>query len=76
LKTVLLAQRRDGHLAPAWGRYASNVVNNVIENAWLPPSATTWQSTGFRSVSGFLGRAGGNLWDEFWPDVHRRILRR
>jgi hypothetical protein len=74
LKTVLLSQRRDGHLAPAWGRYASNVVNNVVENAWLPPTATTWQATTLRSVSGFLGRAGGNLWNEFWPDVHRRVF--
>src|SRR5882757_5979498 len=35
LKTVLLAPRRDGRFAPAWGRVASNVFNNVIENTWL-----------------------------------------
>src|SRR6185437_12045618 len=45
LKTVFLAQRPGGHLAPAWGRYAGNVFNNVIENAWLPPSATTGGQT-------------------------------
>jgi hypothetical protein len=76
LKTVMLAQRPDGRLAPAWGRYAGNVLNNVIENAWLPPSATTPGQTVFRSVNGFLGRAGGNLFDEFWPDVRRRLKRR
>jgi hypothetical protein len=76
LRTVLLAQRQDGHLAPAWGRYAGNVVNNVIENAWLPGSTTTWQSTVVRSAEGFLGRAAGNLWEEFWPDLRRRALRR
>jgi hypothetical protein len=75
LKTVMLAQRPDGHLAPAWGRYAGNVFNNVIENTWLPPSATTPQQTAVRSVSGFLGRAGGNLFDEFWPDVRRRLTK-
>ena len=73
LKTVLLAQRPDGHLAPAWGRYAGNTINNVIENAWLPPSASTPGQTVLRSASGFLGRAGGNLFDEFWPDVRRRL---
>ena len=76
LKTVVLAQRPDGHLAPAWGRYAGNVFNNVIENAWLPPSTTTTGQTAFRSVNGFLGRAGGNLFDEFWPDVRRRLQKK
>ncbi|HWF84125.1 MAG TPA: hypothetical protein VG222_04745 [Vicinamibacterales bacterium] len=76
LKTVVLAQRPDGHLAPAWGRYAGNVFNNVIENAWLPPSTTTTGQTVFRSVNGFLGRAGGNLFGEFWPDVRRRLQKK
>jgi len=76
LKTVVLAHRADGHLAPAWGRYAGNTVNNLIENAWLPPSATTWQQTTWRSASGFGTRAIGNVWEEFWPDVSRRIFKR
>jgi hypothetical protein len=76
LKTVFLAQRPDGHLAPAWGRYAGNVFNNVIENTWLPPSATTAGQTIFRSATGFLTRAGGNLFDEFWPDVVRHFRKR
>ena len=76
LKTVMLAQRPDGHLAPAWGRYAGNTLNNVIENAWLPPSASTAGQSVLRSATGFLGRAGGNLFDEFWPDVRRRLKKR
>ena len=73
IKTAFVAQRRDGHLAPAWGRYAGNVVNNIIENAWLPPSVTTTRQTIFRSALGLAGRLGGNAWDEFWPDVYRRL---
>jgi hypothetical protein len=76
MKTVFLSQRRDGRLAPAWGRYAANVFNNIIENTWLPPSVTTWQQTTFRAGSGFLGRLGGNLWEEFWPDARKRWIRR
>ncbi len=76
LKTVFLAHRPDGHLAPAWGRYAGNTVNNLIENTWLPPSATTWQSTTWRSASGFGSRAIGNVWEEFAPDIVRRVFRR
>jgi hypothetical protein len=73
LKTVFLAPRSNGHLAPAWGYYAGNVFNNVIENTWLPPSATTWGQTAVRGANGFLGRAADNLWEEFWPDVRRRF---
>jgi len=76
LKTVFLAYRPDGHLAPAWGRYAGNTVNNLIENSWLPPSQTTWGQTTWRSASGFATRALGNVWEEFWPDVSRRLFHR
>jgi hypothetical protein len=76
LTTVFLAHRPDGHLAPAWGRYAGNTVNNLIENSWLPPSVTTWQQTTWRSASGFGTRAIGNVWEEFWPDVSRRLFRK
>ena len=63
MKTVLLAQRADGRLAPAWGRYAGNTLNNLIENAWLPPSVTTPGQTVSRMGLGFLSRLGGNLWE-------------
>ena len=76
MRTVFLAQRRDGSLKPAWGRYAGNTLNNVIENAWLPPSVTTPGQTVMRSALGFLGRLGGNAWEEFWPDVARRFTKR
>jgi hypothetical protein len=76
LKTSVLAQGRDGRLRPAWARYAGNTVNNVIENAWLPPSQTTATMTAVRSGMGFVTRMGGNLWDEFWPDVVRHFRKK
>jgi len=75
LKTSVLAQGRDGSLRPAWARYAGNTVNNVIENAWLPPSQTTASMTAVRSGLGIVSRIGGNLWAEFWPDVAKRLRR-
>jgi hypothetical protein len=73
LKTSVLAQGRDGRLRPAWARYAGNTLNNVIENAWLPPSQTTGAMTAVRSGMGIVTRMGGNLWEEFWPDVARLL---
>jgi hypothetical protein len=76
LKTSVLSQGRDGRLRPAWARYAGNTLNNVIENAWLPPSQTTAAQTALRSGMGIVTRMGGNLWDEFWPDVARLLKNR
>jgi hypothetical protein len=76
MKTVFLAQRRDGTLRPAWGRYAGNTLNNVVENAWLPPSVTTRRQMVLRSGLGMLGRLGGNAWEEFWPDVVRHFRKK
>jgi hypothetical protein len=75
MKTVVLAPRRDGRLAPAWARYTGNTVNNLIENTWLPPSVTTGKQTAIRTANAFAGRLLGNLWEEFWPDIRRRLRR-
>jgi hypothetical protein len=75
MKTVVLATRRDGRRGPAWGRFAGNVFNNVIENSWLPPSVTTPGQTALRSAQGLAGRLLGNLWEEFWPDLRKRLRR-
>jgi hypothetical protein len=76
LKTSVLAPGRDGRLRPAWARYAGNTLNNLIENTWLPPSQTTATQTAVRSGMGIVTRIGGNLWDEFWPDVARLLKNR
>ena len=70
---AVLAQRSDGHLAPAWGRYAGTMTSSIVQNAWLPPSARGWQQTILREATAFSGRFVGNLWSEFWPEVARSI---
>lgn len=76
LQTSVMAQGRDGRLRPAWARYAGNTLNNLIENTWLPPSQTTGTMTAVRSGMGIVTRMGGNLWEEFWPDVARRLRKK
>ena len=68
-------RRPDGQLGPAWGRYVGNSVNNVIEAAWLPSSATTPGQIAIGTADGFLARLVWNLYEEFWPDARRRLSR-
>jgi hypothetical protein len=74
-KTAVMAPRRDGHLAPAWGRYIGSAGSAVVQNAWLPRSAVTPGQTARRSVDPLLGRLIANLWQEFWPDLQKRVPR-
>ena len=75
MKTVVLAPRHDGHLAPAWGRFAGTVGSNVVKNAWLPSRMTTPKGTAGRVATGLLGRLATNVWEEFGPDLRRRLPR-
>ena len=75
VKTVALAPRHDGRLAPAWGRLSGNLLGNAIENSWLPPSARTRQQTVSRVCYATLDRLAANIWTEFWPDVRQRLRR-
>jgi hypothetical protein len=76
MKTVVLAPRADGHLAPAWGRFAGAVGSNVVANAWLPSRLTTSKETARRVAAGLIGRLAMNLWVEFGPDLRSRFTRR
>jgi hypothetical protein len=73
LMATVLAPRRDGHLAPAWARFGAIGAAIQIENTWLPPSARTPRSTAWRVADDLIWRAVSNVWDEFWPDVRRRL---
>ena len=73
LMATVLAPRRDGHLAPAWARFGAIGTAIRIENTWLPPSARTPSSVGWRVADDLMWRAVSNVWDEFWPDVRRRV---
>lgn len=73
LMATVLAPRRDGRLAPAWARFGGVGAAIAIENTWLPPSARTPRSTVWRVADDLTWRAISNVWDEFWPDVRRRL---
>lgn len=73
LVATVLTARRDGHLAPAWAHFAAEAGAIPIQNAWLPPSARTPGAMAWRVGEDLMFRALSNMWDEFWPDVRKRL---
>jgi hypothetical protein len=75
LKYVVLSERRDGRLRPAWSRFIAVPVTSVAENAWLPPGERTAKATAIRAGTGLIGRVASNLYREFRPETKRLIAR-
>lgn len=75
-KFTFLAKDRDGHEMPAYARYTAIVGTNYLSNTWRPDSDATGERAAVRIGLGVLGRFGGNVWAEFWPDVKKRVFHR
>jgi len=76
VKMTFLATGRDGRTMPAYARYVAIPGNNFLSNAWRADSDSTIARAGIRTLLGFAGRMAGNAFEEFWPDVRRRIFKR
>jgi hypothetical protein len=75
IKLTFAARYPDGHWGPAYARLIAIPANNMLSDAWRPPSETHAGDTALRSLMGLLGRMSANAFVEFWPDV-RRLIRR
>jgi hypothetical protein len=74
-KMTFMARNGDGQLHPAYARFIAIPASNFLSNAWRPDNATigcALSRTGF----GFLARLGGNAFNEFWPDLSRKLFRK
>ena len=74
VKGTFMAQDRDGNSRPAYARYVAYSSSSFISNAWREPSDTSLGNGVARIGLAFVGRMGGNTWDEFWPDAKRKIF--
>ena len=73
-KMTVLAERRDGHIAPAYARFIAIGGSNIISDAWRPNSDRTAGNTVGRIGYGFLGEFLSNLWSEFWPSIKDHLF--
>jgi hypothetical protein len=75
-KMTLFTNRADGSIAPAYARYAGITGGNFLSNTWRVESESTTGSALKRSGLGFAGSFVSNIFDEFWPDLRRKLFAR
>jgi hypothetical protein len=76
VKMTFMAQDREGRIVPAYARMIAIPGSNFLSNTWRPDSDATMDRAVIRTGLGFLGRLGGNTFDEFWPDVRQKLFHR
>ena len=76
MKQTFTARRRDGSFAPAYARFIAEPGNNFLSNMWRPESEANARDALLRTGEGFAGRMAANAFQEFWPDIERRLFRR
>jgi hypothetical protein len=76
VKMTFVARHRGGDLAPAYARYLATAGNNVLSNTWRVDSEADLQHAALRTLLGFAGRMGSNAFQEFWPDIRRRVIKK
>jgi hypothetical protein len=75
-KMTFMAEDRNGNVMPAYARFIAIPGSNFLSNTWRPESDSTVDRALIRTGLGFLGRFGGNTFDEFWPDVRQKLFHR
>jgi hypothetical protein len=67
------ARRADGKYHPAYARYVATAGNNFLSNTWRVDSENDVESALSRTAVGFAGKFASNLFDEFWPNVKKKL---
>jgi hypothetical protein len=68
-------ERASGGTMPAYARFIAIPSTRLLSTTWRPESQRTTGATASGIGFSFLGRATGNTWNEFWPDLRRRLFK-
>lgn len=72
LLSTVTATDRHGHAMPAYSRFIAIPSSSFLQNAWRVESQSSANDALLRTLYGFLGRAAGNAFLEFLPDLRRK----
>ena len=74
LQLGFTARGYDRRFRPAYARYMATFGNSFFSNTWRVHSEANVEGALVRTAGDFAGRMAANAWDEFWPDVKKRVL--
>lgn len=74
LRLTFAARSRDGSFGPAYARYTATLGSSFLSNTWRVQREANAQDALLRASGDFAGRMGTNAFEEFWPDVKKRLL--
>lgn len=76
VKWTFVAGHADGSVRPAYARFAAISGNNFLSNTWRESSESNTTAAIERTGLGILARMAGNTFEEFWPDIKKKVFRR
>jgi hypothetical protein len=75
-KMAFFADRQSGGVMPAYARFIAIPSSRLISDTWRQPSELSPGGDAQRIGLAFVRRIAGNTFNEFWPDLRRRLFRR
>jgi hypothetical protein len=70
------SRRPNGGFAPAYARFIAVPSSNFLSNTWRADSEADTPHALYRTAEAFGTRMGINAFDEFWPDIKRKVFHR
>lgn len=74
VQLTFTARAYDGSFEPAYARYVATFGNEFLSNTWRVQSEANSRDALLRTAGDFAGRMAANAWQEFWPDVKKRVF--
>jgi len=74
VRLTFVSRGDHGGFGPAYGRYMAIFGDNFLSNSWRVHSEANSHDALLRTSEGFGGLLAGNAFEEFWPDVKRRVF--
>jgi hypothetical protein len=74
VQLTFAARGYDSSFRPAYARYMATFGNEFLSNTWRVHSEANAQHALLRTAGDLAGRMAANAWEEFWPDVKKRVF--
>jgi hypothetical protein len=70
------ARNGEDSFKPSYARYTAVLGGNFLSNSWRVNGEANAHDALLRSAEGFGGILASNAFEEFWPDVKKRLFRK